>query len=353
VVIAGGRSSSNTRRLLDIASLAKPAWLVESAAEITGPLAAGIGRSEPGSEFELSPAELDQRAAWLLEAGPVCVLTGNEFPKSPVDLITQVELFFKGMGGTVTRPGIGIINLDRAGIKSSIAHGLSREKSIAFAAVPGIIQQGKIIDRHMKWKGRAYDTCVIDAPIEIGGEEYMAEVIVNHYQDNTNGYYLHEVEKKSKLCGVFKTGTEPSTPEGASKLIIAKKLAQVKKTPPKNPPAAPLAAERGRPEPGSEFELSPAELDQRNTNGYYLHEVEKKSKLRGVFKTGLITSTPEGASKLIISKKLAEVKENPKKNSPAGLLAAEIAKYRTVGLCAGASTPDSDIAGIEAALTAL
>jgi 4-hydroxy-3-methylbut-2-enyl diphosphate reductase len=35
VLVAGGRSSSNTRRLLDIAlSLGKPAWLAESAAEI-------------------------------------------------------------------------------------------------------------------------------------------------------------------------------------------------------------------------------------------------------------------------------------------------------------------------------
>jgi 4-hydroxy-3-methylbut-2-enyl diphosphate reductase len=37
VLIAGGRSSSNTRRLLDIAlSLGKPAWLLESAAELRG-----------------------------------------------------------------------------------------------------------------------------------------------------------------------------------------------------------------------------------------------------------------------------------------------------------------------------
>jgi hypothetical protein len=42
LVIAGGRSSSNARRLLDIAlSLGKPAWLVENAAE-TGALSAGL-----------------------------------------------------------------------------------------------------------------------------------------------------------------------------------------------------------------------------------------------------------------------------------------------------------------------
>ncbi|MDR2747338.1 MAG: 4-hydroxy-3-methylbut-2-enyl diphosphate reductase [Treponema sp.] len=44
VLVAGGRASSNTRRLLDIAlSLGKPAWLVESAGEI-GALSAGIAR---------------------------------------------------------------------------------------------------------------------------------------------------------------------------------------------------------------------------------------------------------------------------------------------------------------------
>jgi 4-hydroxy-3-methylbut-2-enyl diphosphate reductase len=38
VVIAGGRDSSNTRRLFDIArSLGKKAWLVESAADLRSP----------------------------------------------------------------------------------------------------------------------------------------------------------------------------------------------------------------------------------------------------------------------------------------------------------------------------
>jgi 4-hydroxy-3-methylbut-2-enyl diphosphate reductase len=71
LVIAGGRSSSNTRRLLDIArSLGKPAWLVESAGEI-GPLAAGIsgfsavglsaGASTPASDI----AEIEAALAAL------------------------------------------------------------------------------------------------------------------------------------------------------------------------------------------------------------------------------------------------------------------------------------------------
>jgi 4-hydroxy-3-methylbut-2-enyl diphosphate reductase len=71
LVIAGGRSSSNTRRLLDIArSLGKSAWLVESAGEI-GALAAGIsgftsvglsaGASTPASDI----AEIEAALAAL------------------------------------------------------------------------------------------------------------------------------------------------------------------------------------------------------------------------------------------------------------------------------------------------
>ncbi|MDR3147007.1 MAG: 4-hydroxy-3-methylbut-2-enyl diphosphate reductase, partial [Treponema sp.] len=59
IVIAGGRSSSNTRRLLDIArSLGKPAWLVESAAELGGPeltayrsVGLSAGASTPDSDI--------------------------------------------------------------------------------------------------------------------------------------------------------------------------------------------------------------------------------------------------------------------------------------------------------------
>ena len=74
LVIAGGRSSSNTRRLLDIArSLGKPAWLVESAAEIdtaalAGPGTAGFktaGLSAGASTPESDIAEIEAALAAL------------------------------------------------------------------------------------------------------------------------------------------------------------------------------------------------------------------------------------------------------------------------------------------------
>ncbi|MDR3147792.1 MAG: 4-hydroxy-3-methylbut-2-enyl diphosphate reductase [Treponema sp.] len=69
IVIAGGRSSSNTRRLLDIArSLGKPAWLVESAAELRGPeLTAycSIGLSAGASTPDSDIAEIEAALAAL------------------------------------------------------------------------------------------------------------------------------------------------------------------------------------------------------------------------------------------------------------------------------------------------
>ncbi|MDR1444600.1 MAG: 4-hydroxy-3-methylbut-2-enyl diphosphate reductase [Treponema sp.] len=69
VVVAGGRCSSNTRRLLDIAlSLGKPARLVESAAEIDVSWAAGyrtIGLSAGASTPDSGIAEIESALAGL------------------------------------------------------------------------------------------------------------------------------------------------------------------------------------------------------------------------------------------------------------------------------------------------
>jgi hypothetical protein len=46
------------------------------------------------------------------------------------------------------------------------------------------------------WKGRGYDSYILAAPIQIGTEQYIADVIVNHHKDSTYTFYLHEVEKK-------------------------------------------------------------------------------------------------------------------------------------------------------------
>jgi hypothetical protein len=172
-------------------------------------------------------AVLEGIADWLLTAAPVVSISGNEFQKSEIDLVTQVENHFKSIGGSVNRAEIGKVELNKAGIKSSIAHGLGREKAAAFAAVADIIGYGKISDHQINWKGRGYDTYVIDAPIKIGSEIYIGEVVIEQNASGRNEYYLHEVEKKTKAQSAFKTATKRSAPQ-ASRLIITQLLQDVK-----------------------------------------------------------------------------------------------------------------------------
>jgi hypothetical protein len=164
-----------------------------------------------------------ENVEWVFSAEPIKRLDGSEFSKSDVDLITQVAEFFENIGGKVERDGFGEVELTRRGVKDSLSHGIGRAKAVAFKAVPDIIKHGRIIDRQINWKGRGYDTYVIDAPISIGNTEYIAEVIVEQSLSGNNKYYLHEVEIKEKAQGVFKTATERSTPQ-APKLIITKKI---------------------------------------------------------------------------------------------------------------------------------
>jgi len=208
--------------------------------------------------------EILKNAEWLFNAKPVKQLEGTEFEKSEIDLITQVDQFFKSIGGKVEREGLGTVELNRRGVKDSIAHGISRAKSAAFMAVPDIIKNGKIIDYQKDWKGRGYDTYVIDAPITIGNVEYIAEVIINQDKDGQR-FHLHEVEIKEKAQSAFKTGMVT----GALQAYEAQ----------------------------SAFKTA----TERSALQAY--------KAQSAFKTGMDTSAPQ-ASKLIIAKKLNSVKEN-------------------------------------------
>ena len=204
----------------------KPSNLIEALGEEQGRQAWYAVRT-PDFKKWFGDWETEANARGLFNAEPITVLSGEEFKKSEIDLVTQVEEYFKSIGGHIEREGIGVIDLTRQGIRSSIAHGIGREKAAAFKAIPDIIKNGKIIDYQTNWKGRGFNTYVIDAPIKIGSKDYIAEVIIEQNKSKRNEYYLHEVEVKEKAQSAFKTATERSAPQ-ASKLIIAKKLEDVK-----------------------------------------------------------------------------------------------------------------------------
>lgn len=167
----------------------------------------------------------------IANIAPIIQLSGNEFAKGEVDLITQVSNYYDSIGGFVETP-YGKIELTRTGVKSSIGHGIGRNKAIAFRAVPDVLIEGKIIDYQYNWKGRGYDTAVIAAPIKIREETYYLGAIVI-VETHRNSYYLHEVAIQEKEDNsVFKTGTAkngtPST-ESSSIYTLLKRLQDVKK----------------------------------------------------------------------------------------------------------------------------
>ncbi|MBQ7220821.1 MAG: hypothetical protein IJS28_07570 [Synergistaceae bacterium] len=167
-------------------------------------------------------AQIVQTVRYFLEnSEPVASITGLEFQKDDTPLVDRVINYYRETGNTVvTNEELGDVVLDKRGIKDSSAHGLGQEKAAAFAVVPDVIRKGLIYDRQSNWKGRKYDTATLIANVKIGGEDYVCEVIVKR-STNRQGFYLHEVELKKNLDGVFKTVLNNGTPS-RSRLIISK-----------------------------------------------------------------------------------------------------------------------------------
>lgn len=170
-------------------------------------------RTGPPERFEYIGGEVDSKTVHdgiqaVAEMEPVVEVSGEEFKKGEKDLITQVTEFFDGLGNEVYNPQLGDVMLTRRGAKSDIAHGIGRKKAAAFAAVPDILKNGRVIDYQVDWKGRNYDTAVVAAPITIAGEPYMAGVVLTR-TDSENRFYVHEVLTE-KGTAPFKTGESPA-----------------------------------------------------------------------------------------------------------------------------------------------
>lgn len=170
-------------------------------------------RTGPPERFEYIGGEVDSKTVHdgiqaVAEMEPVAEVSGEEFKKGEKDLITQVTESFDGLGNEVYNPQLGDVMLTRRGAKSDIAYGIGRKKAAAFAAVPDILKNGRVIDYQVDWKGRNYDTAVVAAPITIAGEPYMAGVVLTR-TDSENRFYVHEVLTE-KGTAPFKTGESPA-----------------------------------------------------------------------------------------------------------------------------------------------
>ena len=158
----------------------------------------------------------------LREMQPVAELSGAEFEKSDTPITETVGEYYESIGNHATNPILGEVVLDKRGIKSSIAHGLGRKKAMTFAAVPEVIENGKIIDHQENWKGRGYDTYVIAAPVNIAGERHYVGVVVTKSKTENN-YYLHEVIDEKGDAAPIKTRSiaEASPSDALSPSIVS------------------------------------------------------------------------------------------------------------------------------------
>lgn len=132
----------------------------------------------------------------IADGGVLMELTGNEFSDRSRRLSDQVSDFFWSLGNRVTRLGFGDVALTRRGARTSVAHGIGRNKAITFAAVPTVIEDGQIIDEQTDWKDRGYGSVTIGGRVKINGEDYDVGVVVrrdNNSTDTAGRYYLHEV----------------------------------------------------------------------------------------------------------------------------------------------------------------
>ena len=164
---------------------------------------------------------------FLEKTAPVRELSGGEFQKDGVKLTEKVPAYFKSIGNVAHNDELGDVVLDLKGVEDSIAHGIGRLKSAAFMAVPDVIEKGFIFNREENWKERGWNTAVIVAPIKLGEGDYVCEVVVKKVRGQQR-FYLHEVERKKTLDGVFKSVANNGNASQVSKLILGKHLAEVK-----------------------------------------------------------------------------------------------------------------------------
>ena len=151
----------------------------------------------------------------LLQTDKVVVtIKDNIFGKGKMKLSEQVEKYFNSLGNNAYNAVIGDVELNHAGVKDDIAHGIGRIKAVTFKAVPSVIRNGRIVDYQENWKGRDYDTVVFAAPINVKRssgkiEEYfMAVIVIRAQKHHKQRFYVHEAIAIKKEDLLFKTGID-------------------------------------------------------------------------------------------------------------------------------------------------
>ena len=172
----------------------------KSEKETTDEKSVGVGAPSARysiKQFDSENYDFEKSTKTVANMAPVVELKGNEFVIGKQGLYDEIVSYFNTINNNAYNEELGDVELKRRGIKDSVAHGLGELKTVAFRAIPSIIEKGKVVDYQKKWKGREYDTAVIAASINIAGEEYYAVVVVRRTQVNQR-FYLHEIDIKKR-----------------------------------------------------------------------------------------------------------------------------------------------------------
>jgi hypothetical protein len=199
----GGTRALTDAQKTEFASLASE--IEELYAAMRNALEATGGNGRTGGRYSLSGDMTTENKRIVANMDSVANLTGNEFQKSDTPLDRQAEAYFAEFGYSINNSDIGEVAIDRRGAKDSIAHGVGRKKAAAFAAVPYVLRDGRVVAEAENWKGRNYDSFVIAAPITIGNEPHFMGAVVIRRNENQR-FYLHEVVTDDGTALPFKTG---------------------------------------------------------------------------------------------------------------------------------------------------
>lgn len=188
----------------------------------------GIQEIDNSVLYDKLPQDLKNAVDFIYNGESVYHVTGNEFPKGEGNIIDRVANFYEeNFNSKANVENFGEVLLDRKSVKNSSFHYFSEKKINAFAAVPYVLQNGKMANYQENYKGKNEDRYLFVAPITIQEngqpEKYFCEVVVKATDRlNSSGvkrFYLHEVELKKKLADVFLTPSGRTST--SSKSIIA------------------------------------------------------------------------------------------------------------------------------------
>lgn len=164
-------------------------------------------------DYAVQQQNVDANIQQVAQMGSVVTLNGNEFEVGGNNLKNEVLEYFNQLGGSVHSEVLGDVLLTKSGVKDGLGHIISPAKVVAFAAVPNVLEKGKIVSAEQNWKGRGYDTVVLAAPISIANGEkqgdYIAGVVVKRLPDKQQ-YYVHDVVQINTKEGA----QAPTNPRG-------------------------------------------------------------------------------------------------------------------------------------------